>query len=184
MPRTLRVALAIAGMLAVVAAGTAAARQMKPMDHQMNDFKPFTQDAFKTAMAEGKTTLVFFHAPWCPVCTAQEPKVKAQLNGDHKNIVAFKVDYDSNGPLRKDMNVDKQSTLILFSGHERDRATELHERGRIDRRVLRSREDGDVGSAVSRVARSETLPDATMIMAAFGLGSATLLLAARSPRAR
>lgn len=81
-----------------------------------NEFKTFTKEAFAKAQAEGKTTLVFFHAPWCPVCRAQEPKVIAHLNDKAKDVVAFKVDYDSNMPLRKEMKVDKQSTLILFSG--------------------------------------------------------------------
>ena len=82
----------------------------------MNDFKPFTAEAFKSAAEAGKTTLVFFHAPWCPVCKAQEPKVLAHLNGDHKDIVALKIDYDTNPGLRKEMKVDKQSTLILYQG--------------------------------------------------------------------
>jgi thiol-disulfide isomerase/thioredoxin len=82
----------------------------------MNDFKPFTAEAFKSAAQAGKTTLVFFHAPWCPVCKAQEPKVLAHLNGAHKDIVAFKIDYDTNPGLRKEMKVDKQSTLILYQG--------------------------------------------------------------------
>jgi thioredoxin 1 len=82
----------------------------------MNDFKPYTAEAVKAAMGEGKTTLLFFHAPWCPVCKAQEPKVKSHLNGAHKNVVAFKVDYDSNVALRKELKVDKQSTLILYQG--------------------------------------------------------------------
>jgi thioredoxin 1 len=83
---------------------------------QMNDLKPFTKEAFAAATAEGKPILVYFHAPWCPICRAQEPKVKARLNGDYKHVVAFRVDYDSNVPLRKEMNVAKQSTLILFQG--------------------------------------------------------------------
>ena len=115
MTRVVRLALAIASMLTVVAAATVGAGQAGRMD-QMNDFKPYTSEAFKTAMREGRTTLLFFHAPWCPVCKAQEPKVKAHLNGDHKGVVAFKVDYDSNAALRKELNVDKQSTLILYQG--------------------------------------------------------------------
>jgi thiol-disulfide isomerase/thioredoxin len=83
---------------------------------QTNDFKPYTTEAVKAAMGEGKITLLFFHAPWCPVCKAQEPKVKSHLNGAHKNVVAFKVDYDSNVALRKELKVDKQSTLILYQG--------------------------------------------------------------------
>jgi thioredoxin len=115
--RTRVVRLAIVSSLAIVAATAAVgARQMGQMDSKMNDFKPFTREAFKSAQAEGKTTLLFFHAPWCPVCKAQEPKVTAQLNGDHKDIVAFKIDYDSNVPLRKELHVEKQSTLILYQG--------------------------------------------------------------------
>lgn len=80
------------------------------------DFAPFTREAFNAAADSGKTTLVFFHAPWCPVCKAQEPKVLAHLNGDARDVVALKVDYDTNLDLRKEMKVEKQSTLILYSG--------------------------------------------------------------------
>jgi thioredoxin 1 len=114
MTRSLRLAWAVAGIL-TVAAATIGASQAGRMDH-MNDFKPYTPEAFRGAMAAGKTTLLFFHAPWCPVCKAQEPKVKAHLNGEHTDVVAFKVDYDSNAALRKELKVDKQSTLILYRG--------------------------------------------------------------------
>ena len=118
MVRAFRFALAMASITTVVAGATVGAGQAGRMDRmgQMNDFKPYTAEAVNAAMGEGKTTLLFFHAPWCPVCRAQEPKVKAHLNGAHKNVVAFKVDYDSNMALRKELKVDKQSTLILYQG--------------------------------------------------------------------
>ena len=118
MTRAFRFALAMASIITAVAGGILGASQAGSMVQmgQMNDFKPYTAEAVKVAMGGGKTTLLFFHAPWCPVCKAQEPKVKAHLNGAHKNVVAFKVDYDSNMALRKELEVDKQSTLILYHG--------------------------------------------------------------------
>jgi thioredoxin 1 len=132
MNRTLRITLTTAAALTLVTVGAVQARSttgqdksMKPMDamsapmadeNAMNAFKPFTKEAFAAATTEGKTTLVFFHAPWCPVCKAQEPKVLAHLNNDAKQVVAFKVDYDTNKALRQEMNVTKQSTLILYRG--------------------------------------------------------------------
>lgn len=118
MTRAFRFVLAMASLVTVVTGATLGASQAGRMDQmgQMNDLKPYTAEAVKAAMAEGKTTLLFFHAPWCPVCKAQEPKVKAQLNGAHKDVVAFTVDYDSNMALRRELKVDKQSTLILYRG--------------------------------------------------------------------
>ncbi len=125
----MRLIPALATALVLTAAGATAAAQatqsmpmpMQKKDMAMdtmmkNDLKPFTKEAHAKAMAEGKTTLVFFHAPWCPVCKAQEPKILAHLNGDARHVVAFRIDYDSNMELRKEMNVQKQSTLILYSG--------------------------------------------------------------------
>jgi thiol:disulfide interchange protein len=133
MIRSIRITLAAAAALTFVTIGALQAQdKMKPMDkmsapmsdknaadkNAMNAFKPFTKEAFAAATAEGKTTLVFFHAPWCPVCKAQEPKVLAHLNNDAKDVVAFKVDYDTNKALRQEMNVAKQSTLILYRGKQ------------------------------------------------------------------
>jgi thiol-disulfide isomerase/thioredoxin len=106
----------IAVMAAALALGAGVQAQQMTDMKMAHGFAPFTKAAFKAAADSGKTTLVFFHAPWCPVCKAQEPKVLAHLNGDAKDVVALKVDYDTNVDLRKEMNVEKQSTLILYSG--------------------------------------------------------------------
>ncbi len=117
----MKAVIRLAVMVGVVMFGGHAGVQAQQMamgqDMKMaHGFAPFTKAAFKAAADSGKTTLVFFHAPWCPVCKAQEPKVLAHLNGDAKDVVAFKVDYDTNMDLRKEMNVEKQSTLILYKG--------------------------------------------------------------------
>ena len=76
----------------------------------------YSAEAFKAAISAGKTVMVAFHAPWCPVCRAQEPKVEALLGTEYRDVVAFNVDYDTNVPLRKEMGVLRQATLILFKG--------------------------------------------------------------------
>jgi thiol:disulfide interchange protein len=111
--RATRLVLVCAAALVAVAAAAPRGQQMM---EPANETRPFTKEAFDAAAADGKTILVDFYAPWCPVCRAQEPKVKARLNADFKHVVAFRVDYDSNAALRKAMNVQKQSTLILFQG--------------------------------------------------------------------
>src|SRR5690349_12639098 len=90
MIRSVRITLAASAALTLMTVGGLQAQEkMKPMDemsapmadqHAMNTFKSFTKEAFAAATAEGKTTLVFFHAPWCSVCKAQEPKDLAHLN--------------------------------------------------------------------------------------------------------
>jgi thioredoxin 1 len=83
------------------------------------DKKPFDQKAFEAAQAAGKPILVEVYAPWCPVCRAQAP-ILARLRGDAKfrNLVSFNVDFDSQKDLLKKLNVQKQSTLIVFKGRQ------------------------------------------------------------------
>ena len=118
MSRPARVLLAYVAALASNAGAMAQQPPMRPASEMRpaNDSRPFTKAAFDAAAAEGRTILVDFYAPWCPVCRAQEPKITARLNGDFRHVVSFRVDYDSNQALRQEMRVQKQSTLILFQG--------------------------------------------------------------------
>jgi thiol-disulfide isomerase/thioredoxin len=81
------------------------------------DIKAFDAKAFEAAQAAGKPILVEVHAPWCPVCKAQAP-ILAKLSNKAKfrEVVRFKVDFDSQKDLLRRFNVQKQSTLIAFKG--------------------------------------------------------------------
>ena len=81
------------------------------------DAKPFNEAAFKSAQAAGKPMLVEVSAPWCPVCKAQKP-ILAELTASpkFKDLVMFEVDFDSQKDVLRQLNVQKQSTLIVYKG--------------------------------------------------------------------
>ena len=89
------------------------------------EIQPYEAAAFTEAKAAGKTVLLDFHADWCPVCRKQGPVIESLVREDgFKNIVAFKVNYDDEPALKKQLKVTSQSTLIVFKGgQEVSRAT-------------------------------------------------------------
>lgn len=81
--------------------------------------KPFNPAAFEAAQASGKPILIDVSAPWCPTCKAQAPILSKLMSEPRfKNVVAFNVDYDSQKDLLKKLNVQRQSTLIVFKGKQ------------------------------------------------------------------
>ena len=89
------------------------------------EIQPYDAVAFTEAKAARKTVLLDFHADWCPVCRKQGPVIESLVREDgFKNIVAFKVNYDDETSLKKQLKVTSQSTLIVFKGgKEVSRAT-------------------------------------------------------------
>ena len=111
---TLRAAtMALVGVVAVQAAGAHAV-----------PFQPFTPKAFAASEASGKSILIDVYAPWCPTCAAQQPTLsKIETSTQYKNLVVYRVDFDSQKDVLKTLGVQKQSTLIAFHGNtETDRS--------------------------------------------------------------
>jgi thiol-disulfide isomerase/thioredoxin len=79
----------------------------------------FTQHAFDDARKAGKPILVDVWASWCPTCKAQGPTL-SQIAADpaRKDLVIFKVDFDSQKDVLASFGVRQQSTLIVFAGGE------------------------------------------------------------------
>ena len=81
------------------------------------EWKPFTADEFAAAQAADKPILVDVFAAWCPVCRAQNPiLVQLTRQPKYKNLVVFKIDFDTQGDALRALNVRAQSTLIVFKG--------------------------------------------------------------------
>ncbi len=81
------------------------------------EMRKFDQAAFAKAQADGKPILVTVHADWCPVCTRMKPVEDALLKDPaNKDVVAFVVDFDSQGDALKTLKVAKQATQVFFKG--------------------------------------------------------------------
>ena len=81
------------------------------------DGAKFTDAAFKAAQAANKPILVEVTAPWCPTCKSQAPIVNFLLTDPaYKDMVRLNVDFDSMKDTLRALNVQKQSTLIVFKG--------------------------------------------------------------------
>ena len=78
---------------------------------------PFTAEAFAAAQKAGKPILVDVWASWCPTCAKQAP-ILSKLSADpaFKDLTIFRVDYDSQKDVVRDLGVRMQSTLIAFHG--------------------------------------------------------------------
>ena len=81
------------------------------------EWKPFDAQAFTEAKKDGKSILVDIFAVWCPVCRAQNP-ILTQLTREpkFKDLVVFKVDFDTQKDDVRALKAQKQSTLIVFKG--------------------------------------------------------------------
>ena len=94
-----------AGLLSAAAAGAFASKA------------PFDAKAFAAAQASGKPVLIEVSAPWCPVCKAQKPILSSlSAKPEFAGMAMFEVDFDSQKDALKLLNVQKQSTLVVFKG--------------------------------------------------------------------
>ena len=83
------------------------------------EWKDFDEAAFAAAQKEGKPILVDVFAAWCPTCRAQNP-ILVQLTREpkFKDLIAFKVDFDTQKDALRALNAQRQSTLIVFKGEK------------------------------------------------------------------
>lgn len=127
--------IALCALLAAAAVSSVAARGQEhamsaagQMSGEMSDemsgemaaapaIRAFDQAAFDAAQAAGKPILVWVHAPWCPVCRAQEKTITRLMAGPgFHDLQVFRIDYDTQKPLWQRFGATMQSTLIGFHG--------------------------------------------------------------------
>lgn len=79
--------------------------------------QPFTEAAFDAAQKAGKPILVDTYATWCQICARQAPIIeKMRAEPKFKQLVIFKVNFDTQKDVMRKFRASVQSTLIAFHG--------------------------------------------------------------------
>jgi thioredoxin 1 len=89
--------------------------------------EPYQQADFIAAQQADKPILIFVDAQWCPVCAKERPILSSLYDtAAFKDLQVFTIDFDTSKPLLHSLNVQLQSTLIIYHGKkETGRATGL-----------------------------------------------------------
>lgn len=79
--------------------------------------QPFTEAAFDAAQKAGKPILIDTYATWCQICARQAP-ILDKLTGQpkFKDLVTFRVNFDTQKDVMRKFRATVQSTLIVFRG--------------------------------------------------------------------
>lgn len=77
----------------------------------------FDAATFAEAQKSGKSILVDVHATWCSTCKSQKATLaELTANPEYKDVVLFRIDFDSQKEAWQALGVQSQSTLIAFKG--------------------------------------------------------------------
>ena len=75
----------------------------------------YTATQAEAAMKEGRGTVLYFWAAWCPICRAEEPKLKAWIEGSELPIAGFRVNYDTETALKAQYRIPYQHTTVFLN---------------------------------------------------------------------
>ena len=85
----------------------------------LSGYRAYNEEEFEAALKSDKVVFLEFHAVWCPICNALEPKIYAafsELPSD--KVVGFKADFDTETELKQRYNVISQHTHLIFKNGE------------------------------------------------------------------
>jgi thioredoxin 1 len=85
----------------------------------------YTADGVAKAQAEGRPVVLYFFAAWCPICVAEDPKIKAWVEAASVPVAGFRVDYDQEKELKARYKIPYQHTTVFLNaqGEEVERFT-------------------------------------------------------------
>ena len=118
MPIDRRRALAILGIFALTLAAPVALVR-NAIAAEGNAPLPFTEAAFTAAQEAGKPILLDTYATWCQICARQAPVIdRLRVEPKFKDLVIFRVNFDTQKDVMRRFHASVQSTLIAFRGNK------------------------------------------------------------------
>ena len=103
--------------VAVVALAVPLASVRAAFGDDGNAPQPFTEAAFAAAQKAGKPILVDTYATWCQICARQAPIIeKLRAEPKFRDLVIFRVNFDTQKDIMRKFHANVQSTLIAFRG--------------------------------------------------------------------
>jgi thioredoxin 1 len=117
-------------LVAGLTAGTASAGEIIPAN----------MDAYKQAATAKKPIIMHVHASWGPVCAKQNVVIEELMKEpEFKNVIVFKIDFDTDKGLVEQLGVKHQSTLIASKGAlEIDRTAGITDKDQIRQLIRKS----------------------------------------------
>jgi len=67
-------------------------------------------------IGNGKTSVLFFHASWCPSCRQGDKDLAGIYGKGNAKVNTYKVDYDTSTELKQRYGVTYQHTFVLIDG--------------------------------------------------------------------
>jgi len=108
--------LALAALLLAVSATTANADDFPALNAVKSDF---TEEAYRTAVANNELFLIDVFADWCPTCKRQQRVLNKYFEENpQSSIRVFEVNFDEQKDWVTYFKAPRQSTLILYRGEE------------------------------------------------------------------
>ena len=112
-----RQTLVLLGAAALILALPAAMPLSSALADEGTAPQPYTEAAFDAAQKAGKPILVDTYATWCQICARQAPIIeKLRVEPKFKDLVIFKVNFDTQKDVMRKFHANVQSTLIAFRG--------------------------------------------------------------------
>ena len=87
------------------------------------EIRTATAAELRQVVTRSAPVLVHAHADWCPICARQATTLGTLMaRPEYESLTVLVVDFDKNKSELRELNVSRQSTLILYSnGQESDR---------------------------------------------------------------